>query len=164
MTISCVVDLSSRPEKSWALWPTQGDEKRLGPAFTLYGTVTLSLSSRPERRDLQFSGPFVEMSFDRVVMDLRPVMKSSSVRHPLSIEPLPLSLSSRPKRSGAEGPAVPRTLRGDVISTVRTRISCHAALETPACAAFSKESHMKFANATKLHGIRAPYSPYRRDD
>jgi hypothetical protein len=30
----------------------------------------------------------------------------------------------------------------------RTRISCHAALETTACAAFSKESRMKFANAT----------------
>jgi hypothetical protein len=31
------------------LRPTQGNEKRLGPASTLYGTVTLSLSSRPER-------------------------------------------------------------------------------------------------------------------
>jgi hypothetical protein len=47
------------------LRPTQGNEKRLGPASTLYGTVTLSLSSRPER-------------------------------------------------SGAEGPAVPQTLPGDV--------------------------------------------------
>jgi hypothetical protein len=47
------------------LRPTQGNEKRLGPASALHGTVTLSLSSRP-------------------------------------------------KRSGAEGPAVPRTLRGDV--------------------------------------------------
>jgi hypothetical protein len=24
------------------LWPTQGDEKRLGPATTFYGTVALS--------------------------------------------------------------------------------------------------------------------------
>ena len=47
------------------LRPTQGDEKRLVPATTLYGIDTLSLSSRPER-------------------------------------------------SGAEGPAVPRILRGDV--------------------------------------------------
>jgi hypothetical protein len=47
------------------LRPTQDNEKRLGPASTLYGTVALSLSSRPER-------------------------------------------------SGAEGPAVPQTLRGDV--------------------------------------------------
>jgi hypothetical protein len=36
------------------LRPTQGYEKRLGPASTLYGTATLSLSSRPERRDLRF--------------------------------------------------------------------------------------------------------------
>jgi hypothetical protein len=34
---------------------TQGNQKRLGTASTLYGTVTLSLSSRPERRDLRFS-------------------------------------------------------------------------------------------------------------
>jgi hypothetical protein len=42
------------------LQPTQGNEKRLGPASTLYGTVTPSLSSRPERRDLRFRGPFLE--------------------------------------------------------------------------------------------------------
>jgi hypothetical protein len=28
---------------------TQGNQKRLGTASTLYGTVTLSLSSRPKR-------------------------------------------------------------------------------------------------------------------
>jgi hypothetical protein len=33
----------------------------------------------------------------------------------------------------------------------RTRISCHAALETTACAAFSKESRMKFDNATDIN-------------
>ena len=32
----------------------------------------------------------------------------------------------------------------------RTRISCYAALTTAACAAFRKESRMKFANATNL--------------
>jgi hypothetical protein len=47
------------------LRPTEGDEKRLVPATTLYGIVTLSLSSRPERRDLRFRGTFVEMFFDR---------------------------------------------------------------------------------------------------
>jgi hypothetical protein len=31
----------------------------------------------------------------------------------------------------------------------RTRISCHASLDVVACAAFVKESRMKFANATK---------------
>jgi hypothetical protein len=39
------------------LRPTQGNEKRLGPASTLYGTVTLSLSSRPERSGVE--GPAV---------------------------------------------------------------------------------------------------------
>jgi hypothetical protein len=33
----------------------------------------------------------------------------------------------------------------------RTRISCQAALETTARAAFSKESRMKFANATNTN-------------
>jgi hypothetical protein len=31
-----------------------------------------------------------------------------------------------------------------------TRTSCHAALDMAACAAFRKESRMKFANATNL--------------
>jgi hypothetical protein len=51
------------------LRPTQGNEKRTGPASTLYGTVTLSLSSRPERRDLRFRRPFMEMFFDRSVTE-----------------------------------------------------------------------------------------------
>ncbi len=33
----------------------------------------------------------------------------------------------------------------------RTRISCHVALETTGCAAFRKESRMKFANATNIN-------------
>ena len=33
----------------------------------------------------------------------------------------------------------------------RTRISCHAVPETTACAAFIKESRMKFANATNTN-------------
>jgi len=32
-----------------SLRPTQGDEKRIGSATTLYGTVAHPLSSRPER-------------------------------------------------------------------------------------------------------------------
>jgi hypothetical protein len=55
------------------LRPTQGDEKRLGPATTPYRTATLSLSSRPER-------------------------------------------------SGVEGPAVPRTLPGNVFRTERRNL------------------------------------------
>jgi hypothetical protein len=34
----------------------------------------------------------------------------------------------------------------------RTRISCHAALQTNACASFSKESRKKFANANMKSG------------
>jgi hypothetical protein len=59
------------------LRPTQGNEKHLGSASTLWGTDTSSLSSRPER-------------------------------------------------SGAEGPAVPRTLRGDVFRPE------HSVVERPA--------------------------------
>jgi hypothetical protein len=33
----------------------------------------------------------------------------------------------------------------------RTRISCHAAPDTAACAPFSKERRMEFANATKFY-------------
>jgi hypothetical protein len=49
--------------------------------------------------------------------------------HPCQGEPPPSTLSSRPKR---------------------TRISWHAGLDMTACAAFRKESRMKFANAPNL--------------
>jgi hypothetical protein len=45
------------------LRPTQGNEKRVGPASTLYGTVTLSLSSRPERSVAE--GPAVSLPAQR---------------------------------------------------------------------------------------------------
>jgi hypothetical protein len=60
--------------------------------------------------------------------------------------------------SEAEGSAVPRTYPGNAqfysqteLSSrpERTRISCYAALDMAACAAFVKESRMKIANATK---------------
>jgi hypothetical protein len=54
----------------------------------------------------------------------------ASVQQPLSMEASPSPLSSRPER---------------------TRISCCAAVDRSACAAFRKESRMKFANATKLN-------------
>jgi hypothetical protein len=62
--------------------------------------------------------------------------------------------------SAAEGSAVPRTHPGNAefypqteLSSrpERTRISCHAALDMAACAAFDKESRMKIANAAKLN-------------
>ena len=62
--------------------------------------------------------------------------------------------------SEAEGSAVPQTSAGNAeyytqakLSSrpERTRISCRTALETTACATFSKESRMKFANATNIN-------------
>jgi hypothetical protein len=47
------------------LRPTEGDEKRLGPATTLYEPSPSPLSSRAKPRDLRFRGPFLEMFFDR---------------------------------------------------------------------------------------------------
>ena len=90
------------------LWLTQGDEKRLGPATTLYGTVALSFVIPSEGE-----GSAVLRTF-----------RGNAKFYPQT------ELSSRPER---------------------TRISCHAALETTACAAFSKESRMKFANATNTN-------------
>jgi hypothetical protein len=91
------------------LRPTQGNEKRLGPASTLYGTVALSLSSRP-------------------------------------------------KRSGAEGPAVPRTFRGNVFfdraypdflpqHLTRPRVR----LSLPRVRLSLTKAAWKFANATKFN-------------
>jgi hypothetical protein len=78
------------------------------------------LSSRPPRRAV---GP--EESW---ACGPPEVIKNASVRHPLSMEPLPF-------------PCHPD----------RTRISCHVALDTAACAAFVKEGSMRCTNATKFH-------------
>src|SRR5947209_4868931 len=53
-----------------------------------------------------------------------------------------LDLSSRPKRSEAEGPAVLRTLRGNVFPTERTQISYLTALARDAYVVLLKENHM----------------------
>jgi hypothetical protein len=65
------------------------------------------------------------------------------------------------RKSGeAEGSAVPRTTTGNAEYDAqielssrpeRTRISCLAALDTTTCAAFIKESRMKFTDATKFN-------------
>ena len=130
--------------------------ERFGFAFTTSLPIHLGKSaefdqSRLRRMKLQ---PERRESIPK----LRPVqsnLKSASVQQPLFMEPLPFPLSSRAK---------PRDLqfRGLLLETLntilkqnchldRTRISCHAALETTTCAAFSKESRMKCANATKFH-------------
>jgi hypothetical protein len=90
------------------LWPTQGDEKRLGPATTFYGTVALSFVIPSEAEGSA-------------------VLRTS-----------PGSAKSRPAKELSFRPE-------------RTRISCHAALETTACAAFSTESRMNVANATNTN-------------
>jgi hypothetical protein len=51
--------------------------------------------------------------------------------------------SGNPQPSIASGPGAPR-------SHQRTRISCYAASDRTACAAFFKESRMEFDNATNL--------------
>jgi hypothetical protein len=82
--------------------------------------------------------------------------ENSSVQQPLSMDRCSFLVFP----SEAEGSAVPRTFRGNLESypqlelssrPERTRISCHAALETTARAAFSKESRMKFDNATNIN-------------
>ena len=65
------------------------------------------------------------------------------------------------RKSGeAEGSAVPRTTTGNAEYDAqielssrpeRTRISCLSALDTTTCAAFIKESRMKFAGTTNLY-------------
>jgi hypothetical protein len=60
--------------------------------------------------------------------DLQASISDGSVRDPLSMEPL--LFPSHPDR---------------------TRISCHAALDMAACAAFVKEGSMRCTNATKFH-------------
>jgi hypothetical protein len=58
-------NLSSRPEESWACGPPKVMKNASVRHPRFMDTVTLSLSSRPERRDLRFPRPFVEMFFDR---------------------------------------------------------------------------------------------------
>ncbi len=66
-------------------------ERRFGSAAALYGAIALSLSSRAKPRDLQFTQPTATVAWNATP-----------------------SLSSRPERSVAEGPAVLRTFRGNV--------------------------------------------------
>ena len=89
------------------LWPTQGDEKRLGSATTLHQTAALPFVIPSEAegsavpRTLRGS---VESSL-HTELSSRPweswacgppkVMKNTSVQQPLSMEPSPFPLSSR---------------------------------------------------------------------
>jgi hypothetical protein len=91
------------------------------------------------------------------VMDLRPTQGDEERFGPATIFHGTVALSFVIP-SAAEGSAVPRTFPGNAESHPpqnchldRTRISCHAALDMAACAAFVKESRMKCANAIKFH-------------
>jgi hypothetical protein len=80
---------------------------------------------------------------------------SASVQQPLFMERLPFPLSSRakPRDLRFRGPLLEtrNTILKQICHLDRTRISCHAAPDMAACAAFVKESSMKCANATKFH-------------
>jgi hypothetical protein len=89
------------------LWPTQGDEKRLGPATTFYGTVALSfvIPSR-ERNDKACALCNIEGWNRRVpqVSLLRPGIPqtNSHWKHPASS----LSLGAKPRDLQFRGPFV----------------------------------------------------------
>jgi hypothetical protein len=76
---------------------------------------------------------------------------NSSWKHP----PCSLSLGAKPRDLRFRGPLLEtrNTTTHTKLSSrpERSRISCHAALETTTCAAFSKESRMKFANGTDIN-------------
>jgi hypothetical protein len=70
-----------------------------------------------------------------------------SVQQPLSMEAPPSPLSSERSR----GICSSADLSWKCFSTERTRVSCCAAADTAACAAFPKESRMKLAESTKCN-------------
>jgi hypothetical protein len=94
----------------------------------------------------------------------RPRTEGVAVQQPLFMEPLPFPLSSRgakPRDLRFRGPLLEarNTIRKQNCHLAcpgvpwdRTQISCHAALDIAACAAFVKESSMKCANATSSTG------------
>jgi hypothetical protein len=104
-------------------------------------------------RDLHFRVPFLEMFFDRVAMGLRPTQGDEKRLGPATTlygtVALPFVIPTEAKRSG--GICSSADLSWKCFSTERTRISCRAALDMAACAAFVKESRMKIDNATKLN-------------
>jgi hypothetical protein len=90
-------------------------------------------------------------------MGLRPTEGDESCFHSFS-PAFPTEVSSRPERSGVEGPAVsPATSQCSLKAPLsplssrpkRTRISCRAALDRTAYAPFLKEGRMNCDNATK---------------
>jgi hypothetical protein len=144
------------------LRPTQGNEKRLGPATTLYGAVTLPLSSRAQPRDLQFFPPATNAQLE-VELSSRPKRTQISYLAALATATYaPFRRERRMKCASAtkfhrkSGGAEWRDLLfprfpGNVFSTERTQISYLEALATATYAPFRRERRMKLASATKFH-------------
>jgi hypothetical protein len=86
----------------------QGNEKRLGPASAFYATVTLSLSSRPKRTRIS-----CHAALETTACAAFSKEKPHEVRQRHQYQ-------QEIRGSGAEGPAVPRTLRGHGFSTARS--------------------------------------------
>jgi hypothetical protein len=113
-------------------------EKRLGSAATLYATVALSFVIPSVHG---FPASPLSPATTYVVLPKENHMQLTEAATP-------------DRKSGeGEGSAVPRTSPGSakyytqtILSSrpERTRISCHAAMETNRCAAFSEESRMNF--------------------
>jgi hypothetical protein len=90
---------------------------------------------------------------DRSVHGLRPTQgdeKRLLFSHLLSLEAPPSPLSSRPERSVVEGSLCGCSFL-EVFFDRAYPNSCFATSDRSACAAFIKESRMKFASATSLY-------------
>jgi hypothetical protein len=81
------------------LRPTQGDEKASVRQPLSTEPLPFPLSSRAKPRDLQFSGPFVEMFFDQSCIGLWLTQGDEKrLGTATTLYVTALSLSSRPKR------------------------------------------------------------------
>jgi hypothetical protein len=69
-----------RPEESWACGPPKVMKNASAQQPLSMEPSPFPLSSRPERRDLRFRGPFVEMFFDRVYRLLGLIVEEISIR------------------------------------------------------------------------------------
>jgi hypothetical protein len=136
--------LSSRPKRTRISCHAAPDKAACAPFFKerrmMFANATnfYRKSGAAQRRDLCVDAPSWRCFSTELPWACGPpkVMKNASVQQLLSIEPLPFPFVIP---SEAEGSAVPRTFPGNVFSTERTRISCHAALDRAACAPFFKE-------------------------
>src|SRR6202522_3052713 len=105
------------------------------------GALPSTLSSRAKPRDLRFSGPFVEMFFDRAkrkggtcsALSAPTTLRTLHPNNQCQGQPTISTLSSRQERSGREGPAVPsrpQPLSEPSIRITNTKVSqpsplCH---------------------------------------